>query len=303
MIISSVLSWVRFTYRVEDNELRIEQGIFVRRKRYISINRIHKIDLTANVVHRIFKLVKVQIDTASSGGGAEVDLSAVTVAEGERRRRALKKSKEQVALETEEVEEIAYPQQRISWKRLFIAGTTSGGVGIILAAVLAGFSQIEQLIPQEMYNATFTWIVGLGIMLVVRFVLAALVIIWIVGIAGTMIKYGNFTIEKREKELFIKRGLLETKELTIPFDRIQAIGVQQTLIRQPIKFVQVFAVVAGGSFDKMEPFPVLFPIMREREVASFIDKFVPDYKISNDKFTPLAKRGLKRSEEHTSELQ
>src|SRR5699024_9460082 len=76
-------------------------------------------------------------------------------------------------------------------------------------------------------------------------------------------------------------------------DRIQAIGVQQTLIRQPIKFVQVFAVVAGGSFDKMEPFPVLFPIMREREVASFIDKFVPDYKISNDKFTPLAKRGLK----------
>src|SRR5699024_8042626 len=113
------------------------------------------------------------------------------------------------------------------------------------------------------------------------------------GIAGTMIKYGNFTIEKREKELFIKRGLLETKELTIPFDRIQAIGVQQTLIRQQIKYVQVFAVVEGGSFDNMEQFRVLFPIMREREVASFIDKFVHDYKISNDKFTPLAKRGLK----------
>src|SRR5690625_437207 len=64
-IITSVLSWLRFTYRVEDNELRIEQGVFIRKKRYVPINRIHKIDFTANVVHRIFGLVKIQIDTRS----------------------------------------------------------------------------------------------------------------------------------------------------------------------------------------------------------------------------------------------
>src|SRR5690625_2695364 len=55
LIIYSVISWLRFTYRVEENELRIEQGIFIRKKRYISINRIHKIDVTADIVHRIFK--------------------------------------------------------------------------------------------------------------------------------------------------------------------------------------------------------------------------------------------------------
>ena len=33
LFISSVLSWLRFTYRVENNELRIEQGIFIRKKR------------------------------------------------------------------------------------------------------------------------------------------------------------------------------------------------------------------------------------------------------------------------------
>src|SRR5690625_2305758 len=44
LLVYSVVSWWRFTYRVEDNELRIEQGIFIRKKRYISINRIHKID-------------------------------------------------------------------------------------------------------------------------------------------------------------------------------------------------------------------------------------------------------------------
>src|SRR5690625_5656482 len=89
-IITSILSWLRFTYRVEDNELRIEQGVFIRKKRYVPINRIHKIDFTANVVHRIFGLVKIQIDT-ESGVGAEVSLSAGTIAKEEKLSAALKK--------------------------------------------------------------------------------------------------------------------------------------------------------------------------------------------------------------------
>lgn len=91
IILTSFLSWLRFTYRVEDNELRIEQGIFIRKKRYVPINRIHKIDFTANVIHRIFKLVNIQIDTAGTGG-AEVSLSAVTTSKGEQLRKALKKT-------------------------------------------------------------------------------------------------------------------------------------------------------------------------------------------------------------------
>src|SRR5699024_3054092 len=48
IIVFSILSWFRYTYRVEEKELRIEQGILIRKKRYISINRIHKIDVSAN---------------------------------------------------------------------------------------------------------------------------------------------------------------------------------------------------------------------------------------------------------------
>src|SRR5690625_3674904 len=81
IIIFIFLSWLRFTYYVEDDELRNEQGILNRKKRYISINRIHKIDLTANVIHRLFRLVKVQIDTASNSGDAEVSLSAIRKSE------------------------------------------------------------------------------------------------------------------------------------------------------------------------------------------------------------------------------
>src|SRR5699024_1446035 len=71
LITFSILSWYRFSYRVENEELRIEYGIFIRNKRYISKNRIQSIDLTAGVVHRLFRLVQVQIETAGGGTDAE----------------------------------------------------------------------------------------------------------------------------------------------------------------------------------------------------------------------------------------
>src|SRR5699024_6866961 len=89
LLVFSFFSWMRYTYRVEEGELRIEKGIFIRKKSYISINRIHEIDFTANVLHRVLKLVQVSVDTAAGGAG-EV-LSAVTVRDAEKLRKALKK--------------------------------------------------------------------------------------------------------------------------------------------------------------------------------------------------------------------
>src|SRR5690625_689702 len=55
MVISG-LRWYRFTYQITDDELRIEYGLFIRKQRYISKNRIQSIDLTSIVVHRMLKL-------------------------------------------------------------------------------------------------------------------------------------------------------------------------------------------------------------------------------------------------------
>lgn len=43
-LISGILSWLRFSYRLEENELRIESGVFVRKKRYIPFERIQSVN-------------------------------------------------------------------------------------------------------------------------------------------------------------------------------------------------------------------------------------------------------------------
>lgn len=183
--------------------------------------------------------------------------------------------------------------RKMTWGRLFIAGTTSGSIGVILVALLFVYSQASQFIPENVFNDTVLWLIQLSVFFIIGLSILFLILIWSLGVLGTMIKYGKFMIEKRENELFVQRGLWEVKELTIPFDRIQAIQLDQSLLRQPFGFVQISAIIAGGSFDSKEPFPVLFPLMKKREVPAFLAEFVPGYEAILENVRPLAKKGLK----------
>ncbi|MFD1038371.1 PH domain-containing protein [Virgibacillus byunsanensis] len=294
LLVYSALSWYRYTYRIEDEELRIEYGIFIRKKRFISKNRIQSIDLTAGIIHRIFKLTKVQIETAGTGTGAEASLKAVKTAEGERLRTELKAAKIPTVNSIEEAPKTDHPSAKITFKCLFIAGSTSGGIGVIFALLAFVFSEVEQFIPERFYDNTIEWVVGLSILFLIGLIIIFLILGWVLGIAGTVIKYGNFTITKNYDELFITRGLLEKKQLTIPLKRVQAVGIQESIIRQPLGYVTVFAEVAGGSMDKGEDFStVLFPIMKKDEVVDFLEKFLPTHAAGAKDITPLPKRARK----------
>ena len=78
--ITGIIKWKRFEYWFEDDELRIEYGLFVKKKRYIPFDRIQSLDYTEGILHRPFKLVKVKVETAggSTSKKAEAELTAIT---------------------------------------------------------------------------------------------------------------------------------------------------------------------------------------------------------------------------------
>lgn len=292
LLIGSFISWMRQTYRVEDGEFRVEKGIFIRKKSYISMNRIHKIDFTANVLHRILGLVQVSVDTAAGGSG-EI-LSAVRLKDANNLRKALKRGQSEGKSEdSEQQEDKQYPFKKIPTGRLFLAGMTSGSAGFLLLGGLILFSQVQQFIPDSTYERAFDYLIQLNVIFIIILVVLGLIALWLVAILGTVLKYGKFTIEKRPDELFIKRGLLETKELTIPYDRIQAIEIQQNILRKPLKFSRVIANTAASGEKKEEINPIIFPLIPNKDIESFLEEFVPDYTGVEEELIPLDEKGLK----------
>ncbi|MCH8556351.1 MAG: PH domain-containing protein [Balneolia bacterium] len=295
LLVAGVMQWMRFTYRVEDDELRIEYGLLVRKRSYIPRHRIQVIDISSGILQRMFGLVSLNVQTAG-GGAEEARISALTIEDARWIKENLSRddsAEKQAALgDGTEAKEKPKPEYRLSWNTLFLAGTTSGSFGVALSIVGTLFAQMNVVMDDDVIleiidsfagtSATFFITIGIGLIFIA----------WILSIVGTILSYANFEIYKRPKELLISRGLFEKRQITIPYSRIQAVRIQEGILRQPIGYCTLY-VDSAGYGDQSGRSTVLFPMLKLKDAKEFISTMVPDYSREIDLVTPPA-RALRR---------
>lgn len=287
-LIGGVVSWVRFTYQVVDGELRIERGIFVRKKLYMSAGHIQVIDISAGVVQRIFGLVAVEVKTAGSSS-KEAKISAVTRTEADRIKTLLRESAVDVEEEEPDQPFEASKLYALNIKDLLIAASSSGSFGIALSIVGGVFSQVDQIIDEEQMLNFFESAVpvSVGVNMVLSVTIFLLIVAWILSFAGTFIKYYGFTLTVKEDEMLITRGLFEQRQITVPFNRIQAIQVKEELLRQPFGYASVVLESAGYG-EEQQNSTTLFPLLKKEKVGDFIRHVIPEYEVKTIAIKPPA---------------
>ncbi|MDZ5474586.1 PH domain-containing protein [Bacillus sp. 31A1R] len=299
LLIKGILSWYRFTYRIEDNELRIEYGLFVTKKRYIPFERIQSLDLSEGILHRPFQLVKVKVETAGSNGieDAEGVLTAIKKEEAEAIQEifaASKRMQKDKGLNETEIQVEDNIIYQATPKELFILASTSGGVGVVISAVLAFIFQFEEIIPYERVFKGLEEFVTSGLVFVSLVLFVGFLFAWIIALIATMIKYANFTVRKVGEDLVITRGLLERRQFTIPIKRIQAIRISENIVRQPIGYATVIVESAGGSSVNEESSKVvLLPVIKKSKIQALIEPFLTEYLFTDD-FKTVPRRSFIR---------
>ncbi|MGV2942280.1 PH domain-containing protein [Mesobacillus sp. LC4] len=284
VLVYGVLSWYRFTYRIEQGELRIEYGLIVRKKRYIPFDRIQSLDLSEGILQRLFGLVKVKVETAGSGGmglqDGEAILTAITKQDAQEIHDylvSIKKSGQMLQGEEEpqSSDDLLY---KISVPELIMLATTSGGVGVVISAVLAFVFQFEEFIPYEQIFDGVENFVQNGVIFISVVVFIGFLLAWMIALFGTMLKYANFTVRKVDNDLVITRGLLEKRQFTIPLNRIQAVRISENLVRQPLGYASAFLESAGGSALDQESSKVLIlPIVKKRKIPGLLEPHLTEY--------------------------
>ncbi|MDQ0221331.1 hypothetical protein ELQ35_17730 [Peribacillus cavernae] len=299
-----ILDWLRFTYRIEAGELRIESGVFIRKKRYIRFERIHSLDKTEGILQRLFGLVKLKVETAgSSGDQADATLTAISKNEAERINRIFHEVKSSgkiaSAAETQEIQGVEKTEEiqsvfQQSFRELFIMAATSGGVGVVFSGALAFFGQFEEIIPYTRLFTGFEQFAKGSVAFIAIIVVFGLLFAYLIATAGIVLKYAFFTVKKNEDKIVISRGLLERRQLTIPLEKVQAIRITENLIRQPLGYASVYVEYAGGSIlDKESSHIMLFPLIKKEKIQEMIRQFIPEYEIQVQ-VNPLPKRSFKR---------
>ncbi len=306
------LSWAFFSYRYENGYLYIKSGILIKNNRSIKKERVQTVNISTGILQRLAGVATVQVETAGGGHESELKLVAVTMEDA----RQLKNVLEQQTEKTENVIDVdddkkesasnlnaddlqPVNQYQISISELFLAGASSGGFLLLFSFLGAAFLQLYTYIPERYLDylnldyllehaASFSVIITIAAV-----VLTLLVLSWLISTAAFMVKYANFRLNRLKENLQISWGLIERKQVALKTHRLQAITVEEGILRQPFGLASITAEVAGGGTKDQEYVMMIYLLMKQTKIQDFMGLILPEYKLPQA-LNPLPRRSLRR---------
>jgi putative membrane protein len=267
------LSWRATTYAVTGNSFRLRQGVFQKNERTIPLEHVQSVDTVQGIIQRAFGVYEVRVETAG-GGASEPDASLAALDRDAARtlRREIEGS------ERAKSEETAGPTilRRLSTRELLFAGATSGQIGVAFSVLAIGFQFLDNFFPEDFVRRLVETLAPNWLMVVLILLPTGLLLAWLLAIAGTVLAYTGFTLSRQGDYLYIKRGLLERREATIPLSRIQAVRVSEGLLRQPFGLASLRVESAGYGEDSGVS-TTLFPLLPRDEVEDLLRGAAPEF--------------------------
>ncbi|MFB9389171.1 PH domain-containing protein [Streptomyces coeruleoprunus] len=241
------LRWRWTRYRVGAERVELHTGLLVvQRRRSLPRERIRSVDLTANLLLRLFGLVKVRIGTGENTGGGEstLELDAVTRAEGERLRRVLLDRAAEVPEADHRDGELALLDFR--WIRYAPISFVAPLLG---AAAVGGLFQLSEWFGVQ--HDVIEWIgerfQGAALLWLVLSVAAAALLAGVIGALGLWVEmWWNYRLEREPGgTLRVRRGLLTARSLSIEERRLRGVELVEPLGLRLCGAARVDAVATG----------------------------------------------------------
>ena len=305
-----VFRYFTLKYSFGAEELVVRRGLIFRSERHIPFDRIQNINLTQGVLHRLFGVADVSIETAG-GKEPEAVLKVLSVdAVAHMRRRVFQDEAPAItsapgATGMDVGSPIARPQPALatalqprrldvprtlilslSPKELAILGLITVR-GLALIAVVIGLGWEFDLWDRIDFRgwisrhfregvSTLETAVAIGGALLAVPVLAVLSVAW------CFLRFWDYRLELAGEDLHISAGLLTRRSATIPRHRIQLITLRESLLHRLFKRVSVRVETASGvsegndeAKDRVMAQRWFIPIVRREQVAQLVRQVLP----------------------------
>ena len=254
------LRYFTTSFRITPTHVQVRRGLFRRRTLTVPRDRIRTVDVTSNVLHRIFGLARVTVGTGQTDRKNDgVKLDGLSAADAENLHRELLHRPAVTPLPGADAAVPAQPADAGSetvlvaldpaWIR-YGPFTLSGLVAI---GVLFGLG--SRLVNEGHVNLTKIGVVHDSIdflrdrPLPVAILLVAAVVIVFTVIASTIgyvLTFWNFRLSRHSSgTLHVRRGLLTTRSTTIEERRLRGVELSEPLLLRSVRGARVLAIATG----------------------------------------------------------
>ncbi|HHB78475.1 MAG TPA: hypothetical protein ENK85_04505 [Saprospiraceae bacterium] len=294
-----IIYFFKYTYYIADNELIIEKGVFKRSKMVIPFERIQSINFKQAILHQIFSVVELEIDTAGSSK-IEFDLRAISKQKAEALRQIILNSKpEKSSLPLEETTSPPAPTPKILFKLSFgdlmKVGLTenhlrSGLVPIAMYFWLRdllrnGGINLDDLAtkyadPEKLYQ--------LGLIILGILFLGYALIAILISMIRSVLRFFDLTFYRTEEGFMVTYGLFTKRQISIQDPKIQIFKWQDNLLRKIPKIFNMQIKQAASAEVKKKTSSIHLAGLSERHIHQFLDAYYDkDYAI--DDFIGISK--------------
>lgn len=285
-IVGAVLRYVSFRYRYEPGEMVIRSGILFRNERHVPYARIQNLDAVQNVVHRLFGVVEVRVETGA-GTEPEARMRVLPLSALEEMRAHVFGDRggdrvDEAAPVTAQAS--AAPDVRtllhLTPRELAMCGLIQNKGGVLLAAGLGllwewnvadrmfGWIPIpaswrpelpEQLDPDRLEAAgrgalhdavvAVTGAAGslpIALLAAVLFVLVLLALVRLLSVVWTLVQLHDFRLTRTGEDLRTEYGLLTRVAATVPLRRVQTLTIREGVLHRLFGYTSVRVDSAGG---------------------------------------------------------
>jgi putative membrane protein len=258
-LISNVISWLRFTWRVDADDIAITSGVFSRNHRTIPFDRIQDVNIEQGLFARILGLAKVTLETGAGGGDKDDEgaLNAIALEEARALRDHIRAHRsaavqplpmaggasDPVAPSTADAAPVVAAGRELfamTPQRLLIAGLFNFSLAIV--AVLFGVLQtFDDILPFDPFSPDVwidlansfgleQWVMAHRWLTVIGGIIALLVLGMLTGIVRMVMANWGFRLERTERGFRRTRGLTTRTDVVIPAARVQGAVISSGFI-------------------------------------------------------------------------
>lgn len=303
VVIFDVVHYLTLRWRFEAEELVIRQGWIFRRVRHVPYARVQNVDLAQGPLHRLCKVAEVKIETAG-GGAEEAVLKVISLRQYEELRERIFAGRRAGAAAQDAVQQAPAAELLLELRPrdlLFLALNPARGLALVAVAwgIAWEFDVFDRIdLDDQLGGWVSNQSAGNLALEAAAILAAALVAVFLLSLAGTVLALWGFRLEQEQDLFRIRRGLLTRQVASIPRRRVQIVTVKQTWFHALMGRARVLVGTAGGNTEdeagKTDSGAQFAPLLPVSQVDGLLRRIRPDLDMQAEAWQPLAPQAGRR---------
>lgn len=240
----AIISFFKYYYHIEVDDLVIEKGVLKKTKLSLPISRVQTVNKEQNLIHRLFNVVKLKIDSAGSKE-SEFELDALSQDQAEELRniilsKKLNLKKERSNFSASDSMEEMLEEERIltldpiSLLKVGVSENHFRSGALIIAFMFWIFQSLDDVGVEYDEYGEYLPEVGwnMGLYAITFFVIVFFVISFIVSLIRVFFRYYNLSFARIHNGFKVTHGLINRREFAALDKKIQMVSWSDNLLKK-----------------------------------------------------------------------